>query len=103
MKAAFLKIARVTIWRMAWYCSLKSGRTRESVRTHTGHWQWRWKERSCGEQTDRQTAGLGDQMVGGRQRKVKDDDIMHTKDSANRKTTNRYKATGKESSWGGRG
>ena len=42
-------------------------------------------------------------MVGGRQRKVKDDDIMHTKDRANRKTTNRYKATGTESSWGGRG
>ena len=21
--------------------------TRESVRTHTGHWQWRWGERSC--------------------------------------------------------
>lgn len=28
--------------------------TRESVRTHKGHWQWRWGERSCEEQTDRQ-------------------------------------------------
>ena len=28
--------------------------TRESVRTHTGHWQWRWGERSCEEQTDTQ-------------------------------------------------
>ena len=42
-------------------------------------------------------------MVGGRQRKVKDDDIMYAKDSANRKTTNRYRATGKESSRGRKG
>ena len=42
-------------------------------------------------------------MVGGRQRKVKGDYIVHTKDSANRKTTNRYRATGKESSWGRKG
>ena len=26
--------------------------TRESGSTDTGHWQWRWGERSCKEQTD---------------------------------------------------
>ena len=42
-------------------------------------------------------------MVGGRQRRVKDDDIVHTKDGANSKTTNKHRVVGKESSWGGRG
>ena len=42
-------------------------------------------------------------MAGVRQRRVKDDDMVHTKDSANSKPTNRYRAAGKESFWGRRG
>lgn len=42
-------------------------------------------------------------MTGVRQRRVKGDDMVHTKDGANSKTTKRYRAVGKESSWGGRG
>ena len=77
----FLKIARVTVWRMAWVGQPEVRETRESVRTDTGHWRWRRGEREAVQ--NRQTAGLGNQMVGDRQRKVKDDDIVHTKDSAN--------------------
>lgn len=41
-------------------------------------------------------------MVRGKEKRVKDDDIVHTKDGTNSRTTKRYRAVGKESSWGGR-
>lgn len=80
----------------------RQGDQGQLVKADLGCWQWRWQGEKL-QRTDRQRAGLGDQMAGVGQTRIKDGNIVHTKDGTNSQTTNRYRTIGKESPWGGKG